>query len=164
MPELPFADFTLADQNGKPFTLSRDKGDVSLMFFGFTFCPDVCPLTLSTWKQVADQLDSELNRVKFIYITVDPERDSAEKLKTHLAIFSKDFVGLTGSPAQLDSVYRDYGVIREKVEISESASGYLMNHTASMYFLDRRGVWVSRMSNDARVEDIVHDIRILLRR
>ncbi len=164
LPELPFSDFTLIDQHGKPFTLSRDKGEVTLMFFGFTFCPDVCPLTLSTWKQTADQLTDETGRVKFVYVTVDPERDTPEKLKTHLAVFSPDFIGLTGETAQLDSVYSNYGVIRERVEISESAAGYLMNHTSSIYFLDRNGIWVSRMSNDAKPEDIAHDVKVLLSR
>ncbi len=162
MPELPLADFTLTDQHGDSFTLSEDKGEVTLLFFGFTYCPDVCPLTLSTWKQVQDQLGDDAERVEFVYITVDPERDTPAKLKQHLEIFSPEFIGLTGTPQELDQVYRDYGVIREKVEISESSAGYLINHTSSMFFLDSNGVWKSRMSNDAKVEDIVHDIRVLL--
>lgn len=163
LPEMPLVNFTLTDQNGEPFTLTDQKGKVVLLFFGFTYCPDVCPMTLATWKRVQDALGPDAENVRFVYITVDPERDTPEKLKNHLAVFSADFIGLTGTPAQLDSVYNGYGVIREKVTISESAAGYLVNHTASMYFLDRNGIWRSKMSNDAKVKDIVHDVRVLLK-
>ncbi|MFQ5650513.1 MAG: SCO family protein [bacterium] len=163
LPDMPFTDFTLTDQNGNLFTLSDHKGKVILMFFGYTTCPDVCPLTLSTWRQVEEKLQDEAGEVEFVYITVDPQRDTQQKLQNHLAVFSQSFIGLTGTAEELDPVYRGYGVYREKQEISESAAGYLMNHTSSMYFLDRNGIWKSRMSNDAKADDIVHDIRVLLK-
>ena len=110
LPEMQFNDFTLTDQRGNSFTLSEQRGKVILMFFGFTFCPDVCPLTLSTWKRVLDLLTpEEREKTEFVYITVDPERDTPEKLGSHLKVFSEKFIGLTGTKEQLDEVYRNYG-------------------------------------------------------
>jgi protein SCO1/2 len=163
MPETPIADFELTDQNGQPFQLNEQRGKVVLFFFGYTFCPDVCPLTLSTWKRVHDALGADTAQVKFVYVTVDPQRDTPEKLKTHLAVFSSDFIGLTGSPDALKEVYAAFGVYAEKVNIAASAAGYLMNHSTRMFVVDQNGVWRLLIGHDAAVEDIVHDIRLLLR-
>jgi protein SCO1/2 len=162
MPETPMADFELQDQNGQPFKLSEQRGKVVLFFFGYTFCPDVCPLTLSTWKRVHDALHAEAQQVKFVYVTVDPQRDTPEKLKTHLAVFSPDFLGLTGSPEALKEVYADFGVYIEKVNIAASAAGYLMNHSTRMFVVDQTGVLRLLIGHDAPVDDVVHDIRLLL--
>lgn len=163
MPETPITDFTLQDHNGQPFKLSEHRGKVLLFFFGYTFCPDVCPLTLSTWKRVYDALQADAPNVQFVYVTVDPERDTPEKLKTHLAVFSADFIGLTGSPEALKEVYADFGVYIEKVNIAASATGYLMNHSTRMFVVDQNGVLRLLIDHDARIEDVVHDIRLLLK-
>ncbi|MDZ7359660.1 MAG: SCO family protein [candidate division KSB1 bacterium] len=163
MPERPIADFKLPDQNGRLFKLSDHRGKVVLFFFGYTFCPDVCPLTLSTWKRVHDALGADTAKVKFVYVTVDPQRDTPEKLKTHLAVFSSDILGLTGSPAALKEVYADFGVYIEKVNIAASAAGYLMNHTTRMFVVDQTGVLRLLIGHDAPVEDVAHDIRLLLK-
>jgi len=162
MPETPITDFILPDQNGQPFKLSDQRGKVVLFFFGYAFCPDVCPLTLSTWKRVHDKLQAGAQQVKFVYVTVDPQRDTPEKLKTHLAVFNSDFIGLTGSPEILKEVYADFGVYAEKVNIAAGAAGYLMNHSTRMFVVDQNGVWRLLISHDAPVEDVVHDIRLLL--
>lgn len=161
--DMPNVDFTLWNQHGEPFTLSEHQGKVVLLFFGYTYCPDVCPLTLSTWKKVLDALEEQAQQVAFVYITVDPERDTKERLKKHLAIFSPDFIGLTGAPDSLLTVYNAYGVYREKEIISESAAGYLVNHTSRINVVDRRGRWRLTFSHDAAAADIVHDIRMLLK-
>ncbi|MFQ5676178.1 MAG: SCO family protein [bacterium] len=160
---IPTTDFTLIDQHNRPFTLSENKGNVVLLFFGFTYCPDVCPLTLSTWKKVGDLLGDDAQRVRFVYVTVDPERDTPERLKTHLAIFSPDFIGLTGPIENLKEVYAAYGVYREKNQISDSATGYLINHTARINIIDPQGNWRLTFSHDSAAEDIGHDIRLLLK-
>lgn len=160
---IPTTDFTLIDQHDRPFILSEHKGRVVLLFFGFTYCPDVCPLTLSTWRKVQDELQNEAEQVDFVYITVDPERDTPEKLAKHLAIFSSNFIGLTGPIEDLKEVYSAYGIYREKNQISDSATGYLINHTARINVVDRSGRWRLSFSHDAPVEDIAHDIRLLLR-
>jgi protein SCO1/2 len=163
MPETPITDFILQDQNGQPFKLSEHRGRVVLFFFGYTFCPDVCPLTLSTWKRANDALGADAAQVKFVYVTVDPQRDTPEKLKTHLAVFSSDFIGLTGSPEALKEVYADFGVYAEKVNVAASAAGYLMNHSTRMFVVDQNSALRLLIGHDAPVEDVVHDIRLLLR-
>ena len=162
MPETPIADFALEDHNGQPFKLSDHRGKVVVFFFGYTFCPDVCPLTLSTWKRVHDALQADAQQVKFVYVTVDPQRDTPEKLKTHLAVFSSDFIGLTGSPEVLSEVYAAFGVYAEKVNIAASAAGYLMNHSTRMFVVDQNGAWRLLIDHEAPAADIVHDIRLLL--
>ncbi len=163
MPETPIADFELQDQNGRPFKLSDQRGKVVLFFFGYTFCPDVCPMTLSTWKRVQDALGNDVQQVKFVYVTVDPERDTREKLQTHLDIFSSDFIGLTGEHEALRQVYAAFGVYLEKVSIAASATGYLVNHTSRMFVVDQNGVLRVLLDHAAPVDDVVHDIRLLLR-
>lgn len=165
MPDgLEAPDFQLIDQHHQPFQLSRQKGNIVLLFFGYTFCPDVCPLTLSHWKKVHDLLGSDTTRVKFVYITVDPERDTPEQLAEHLSIFSKDFIGLTGSPDDLNPVYDNYGVIHEKVQVSDSAAGYLMNHSARINLVDRQGHWRLTYAHDTDPKNIAHDIKLLLKK
>lgn len=161
--DIPDIDFTLTDQNRQPFTLSDRRGEVVLIFFGFTYCPDVCPLTLSNWKRIEEALANDAARVRFVYISVDPERDTPEKMREHLAIFSPNFIGLSGTLEELLPVYSAFGVYREKEQVSESAAGYIINHTARMFLLDRSGRWRLSFAQDSPIEDIVHDIHLLLK-
>ena len=151
----------LIDHNGKQFTLSDYKGKVVLVFFGFTHCPDVCPMTLHTFKKIKQELKTE-GKVKFVYITVDPNRDTNERLKESLENFGSDFIGLTGSKEVLDSTYAAYGVFSEKIEMPESALGYTISHTSRIFVIDRNGNWRLLIPYDSPLEDILHDIRLLL--
>jgi len=160
---MPLTNFTLNDQHGNPFILSGHPDQASLMFFGFTYCPDVCPMTLATWKKVETELGKQSRQVNFLYVTVDADRDTPEKLKAHLENFSSSFIGLTGAPDSLKKVYANFGVFREKVKIAENDEAYLINHTASMYLLDKEGRWRIKHSNDANSEDIAHDLKLLLK-
>ena len=157
-------DFTLIDQHGRPFRLSDQRGKVVLLFFGYTHCPDVCPTTLATWGQVYDALGDDAKRVRFVFITVDPERDTPERLQQHLAAFNPEFIGLTGSLDQLEAIYRAFYVYREKAQGSQSAVGYLVNHTAGTFLIDPEGRWRLRYGFGTPPEDIVEDIRTLLGR
>lgn len=161
--DIPAINFTLTDQNWQPFTLSEQRGEVTLIFFGFTYCPDVCPLTLSNWKRIEEALGEDAARVRFVYITVDPERDTPDKMRQHLAIFSPNFIGLTGTLEELLPVYSAFGVYREKEQVSESAAGYIINHTARMFLLDRSGRWRLSFAQETPGEDVVHDIHLLLK-
>lgn len=160
---IPAADFTLTDQDSQAFTLSAKNDKIILLFFGYAYCPDVCPLTLSTWKQVQDTMQEEHDKIEFVFITVDPERDTVEKLREHLSIYSETFYGLTGTAEELLPVYQDYGVYREKVRVSESAAGYLMNHTARIFLIEPGNVWRLSYTYDTPAIDIVHDLRRLLK-
>jgi len=161
---LKAADFQLVDQHRKPFQLSGQRGAVVLLFFGYTFCPDVCPLTLSHWKKVADLLGPAARDVRFVYITVDPERDTAPQLAAHLNVFDDDFIGLTGKQEELDKVYKTFGVIYEKVQIAESSTGYLVNHTARTNLVDQEGNWRLTFAYNTAPEIIAHDIKLLLKK
>jgi protein SCO1/2 len=153
------ADFEMPDQHGVPFRLSEQRGKVVLIFFGYTNCPDVCPVTLSEYKRVKEQLGDKADQVRFVFISVDPERDSAERLKVYINNFDPDFIGLTGDQAELEQIMVDYGVYAERVDVG-SAAGYLVDHTARTYAIDKNGNWRLNypfgMETDKVYEDILH--------
>jgi protein SCO1/2 len=155
-------DFTLTDQDGKPFHLSDQHGNVILLFFGYTQCPDVCPTTLATWRKVHEALGDDAQRVKFVFVTVDPERDTPERLALHVHAFNPEFFGLSGAPDDLEAVYEVFDVYYEKDTSSGSAAGYLISHTATTFVLDTEGQWRLRETYGTPVEDIVKDIQQLL--
>ena len=161
---LEVPDFQLIDQQNRLFQLSSQRGSVVLLFFGYTFCPDVCPLTLSHWKKIAGLLGPAAGDVRFVYITVDPERDTPAQLSVHLGVFDEDFIGLTGDPKDLDQVYKTFGVVHEKVQIAESSTGYLMNHTARTNLVDQDGNWRLTFAYNTASEIIAHDIQLLLKK
>lgn len=156
-------DFALTDQYGQPFRLSDQRGNVVFLFFGYTQCPDVCPTTLATWRKIHEALGDDAKDVRFAFVTVDPERDTPERLGLHVNAFNPDFVGLTGSPEELQAVYDIFDVYYEKDSSSDSAAGYLVNHTATTFVLDPEGQWRLRETFGTPAEDIVHDIQQLLR-
>ncbi|MCP4537913.1 MAG: SCO family protein [Chloroflexi bacterium] len=155
-------DFTLTDQHGQPFRLSEQQGQVVLLFFGYASCPDVCPTTLGIWKQAYAELGDDAERVRFVFVTVDPERDTQERMKVHLALFNPNFIGLTGTPEELEPVYQVYGVVHEKQPMPDSGLGYQVTHTASAYLIDADGYWRVRHLFGTPAEDLAHDIRQLL--
>lgn len=162
-PPPPATDFTLTDQHGNAFRLSDQRSQVVLLFFGYTHCPDVCPTTLARWKQVHDALGDDAERVRFVFITVDPERDTPARLQQHLSMFNGDFIGLTGTSEELAPVYTAYSIYHEKAEASGSALDYLVNHSSSAFIVDPQGRWRLSYSFGTPPDDIVHDIRELLR-
>lgn len=161
-PPVPAADFELTDQDGRPFRLSDQQGKVVLIFFGYTHCPDVCPITLSEYKQIKRQLGERAENVQFLFITVDPERDTPERLNAYVRNFDPDFIGLTGSQAELEAVWESYYVYQARVE-SGSAAGYLVDHTARVYAIDRQNNWRLTYPFGMEVSKIVKDVSFLLR-
>ncbi|MGD8627111.1 MAG: SCO family protein [Anaerolineae bacterium] len=159
---VPVPDFRLTDESGGTFRLADQRGNVVLLFFGYTSCPDVCPTTLANWRKVHEALGDDADRVRFVFVTVDPERDTVEKLGLHVNAFNPDFIGLTGSQEALEAVYNIFDVYYEKDTSSGSALGYLVSHTATTFVLDPQGVWRLRETYGTPVEDIVHDVRQLL--
>jgi protein SCO1/2 len=137
-PAAPAPDFTLTDQNGQPYTLSDQKGKVVLIFFGYTNCPDVCPTTLAEFKNLREQLGDQADRVEFVFITVDPERDTPQRMAAYLPTFGEGILGLSGSEDELTPVWKAYGVYRNKVD-SGSAAGYAMEHSSRTYGIDADG-------------------------
>lgn len=134
-PPRPLAPFTLTDTAGEPFTEQRLLGHPSLVFFGFTYCPDVCPTTLAT---VAEVLRSRpLPGLSLIFVSIDPERDTGEVLRQYLHAFSPDFIGLRTDPKSQPGLLASFGAIAERQELP--GGGYTMDHSATLYLLDRRG-------------------------
>ncbi|NAW34574.1 SCO family protein [Halomonas alimentaria] len=135
---------------GGPVELPSTQGDFSLtqleedqlavLFFGYTYCPDVCPMSLAVVRQALAELEpAQRQRVVPLMVSVDPERDSLERLEEYLAFFGERFIGATGSQAQLEELAERYGVVWRKVEAPDSAMGYTIDHSSSLYLVDREG-------------------------
>ena len=139
-------DFTLSDQFGRPFRLSDQRGRLVLLFFGYTHCPDVCPTTLSSWAKVESVLGDQADDVTFAFVTVDPQRDTPERLARHLAVFSPRFLGLSGTREELARVYETFRVVPERVPIRPGAAGYLIDHSTRMFLIDQEGVLKRRFN------------------
>ena len=155
-------DFELTAADGGRFRLSEQQGQIVLMFFGYTSCPDVCPMTLSEARQVLQDLGADAKRVTFLFVTVDPERDTPEALANYVNAFHPAIVGLTGTSDELAAVQQAYGIIVEKEILEDSAAGYMMNHTARTFLVDGEGRLRLSYSFGTPPEDIVQDIRHLL--
>lgn len=155
-------DFTLTDHNGARFELSSLRGKVVLVFFGYTYCPDVCPTTLSKLSSVSRRLGDDRTQVKTLYITVDPERDTPAMLRADLQSFDLDALGLTGSRAEIDRVAKQYGATYEIVPTPESAIRYTVTHSTILYALDKRGRVRIQFPYEAPVDQVVRGIREIL--
>ena len=151
------SDFELVDQNGKTITRASLEGSWSLMFFGYTNCPDICPTTLSELNKVQSELDDKGEKIQVLMVTVDPERDTPPKLAEYVAHFHPDFVGLSGTKEEIDGAGEGFGIYYEKQEGSE-ATGYLVDHTARVFVVDPQGNYQLSFSYGTPVEDIVHDL------
>ena len=163
LPILPIGgEFTLTDHDGQPFTLSSLKGKVALIFFGYTMCPDACPTTLSKLSSAYARLTPEERaRVKTVYISIDPERDTPAVMKEHLTYFGVDAIGLTGSVEETANVARQFGAHFEKTS-EKTAGGYLMSHTVSIFGVDDEGRTRLLIDYEASVDLVVKEIRALL--
>ncbi|MFM8319829.1 MAG: SCO family protein, partial [Chloroflexota bacterium] len=160
-PPAPAPDFSLTDQHGADYRLSAHSGKVRLIFFGYTNCPDVCPITLSEFKRIKARLGERAGQVEFIFITVDPERDTVERLEGFMNNFDPSFIGLTGSPEALEQVWKAYGVYHQKQEVG-SAAGYLVDHSSRTYAIDAQGRWRINYPFGMEPEKIAEDIAHLL--
>jgi protein SCO1 len=169
----PAPDLPLTDQNGRPFSLSTQKGKVVIVYFGYTSCPDVCPVTLAQLSQVWAQLGQEQARLfQPIFVTVDPARDTEAVISQYLSAFDRavgddlglGFIGLRGMPAELDPVMAAYDVKAEKRPQPGSAVGYTVDHTAYTYVIDTQGNLVEWFPYGASVDDILWDVRYLIQK
>jgi protein SCO1/2 len=151
---------TLVDQDGRARGRDDFKGRVTVLFFGFTHCPDLCPTTLSNLAGVLDQLGEDRDRVQIAFITVDPERDTSEVLRDYLSGFGPNFVGLTGEPAVVRKAAKTFKVFFQKKPLPDG--DYTMDHSAVIYILDPQARVRLMSTANRRPRDIAHDILQLL--
>jgi len=155
-------EFALTDQHGAAVRLSDYRGQWVMMFFGYAHCPDVCPATLADFKKIRGELGGAASRVRFVMITVDPERDTTARLKEYMNVFDPSFVGLTGSQDALTQTYRGYGVHVEAILASSSGHTSSVNHTSSLYLLDTEGR-LKMVYTSAPWRDVLDDLRYLVK-
>lgn len=159
-PPAPPINLTRAD--GSSFQLSELKGNIVLLFFGYTACPDVCPTTLAELKTAVDRIGPEkAENVEVVFVSVDPQRDTPERVQEYANHFNERFIGLSGPESALAKVWSDYGVYRSVAEGSP-ATGYLVDHTARITLIDQDGNLRSSYSFETPVDDLVHDLNLLL--
>jgi len=164
LPVEPFGgDFTLTDHNGHRFDLTSLRGQAVLVFFGYSSCPEACPTTLSKLSRALARLGEDRGRVKTLYVSVDPDRDTPEVLKADLAHFDLDALGLTGSKDAIDRVVRQYRAAYSVLPLPESAALYSITHTTTVYVLDGKGQIRLQLPYEATVDDVEKGIRQVLR-
>jgi cytochrome oxidase Cu insertion factor (SCO1/SenC/PrrC family) len=138
--------FTLTDHNGREVTEKTFLGKYMLVFFGFTFCPDVCPTELQVISAALDQMGPEADAIQPVFITVDPERDTPEVLKAYVGNFGPRLLGLTGTPEQVAAAAKAFRVYYAKVKNSGSAADYMMDHSTIIYLMGPDGRFVKHMT------------------
>lgn len=151
----------LQGTDDQPLDLDRYKGKVVLLAFGFSNCGEVCPVTLATLAGARKKLGDASANVQVVYVTVDPERDTAAQMKKYLASFDPTFVGGVGSQEQIDVAQKSYGISSKKIMAADGS--YTIGHSSSIYMIDRAGGLRAVMPYGHPVDDFVHDLEILLR-
>jgi len=159
-PELSY-DFTLKSANGN-VSLSDFRGKLVLIYFGYTFCPDICPATLANVGQALRELGTKADDIQLIMISLDPERDTPEKLAGYVTHFHPSFIGVTGTPDELANIAALYGIFYEKVPGTDN-TGYLLNHTATLLVIDREGYLKLVFPFGVTVPEIADDLKYMLR-
>lgn len=152
--------FTLTDQQGKQVADADFRGKFMLVYFGYTFCPDVCPTTLNEVMKVYGALSSEQQaKLAPIFITVDPARDTVEQMNQYVTSFSPALIGLTGTPEQIAAAERGYHVYARK---SGSDPNYTMDHTSILYLMDPSGKFLRHFNGDAPAQEIAEGLKAAL--
>jgi len=155
-PSLQFDLVSASD--GKPVTQADFKGDVVLLYFGYTYCPDVCPTELQTMSAAIAKLGPLAAQIVPIFISVDPERDTPEAIGSYVKLFDSRLVGLTGSTQQIADAARAYRVYYAKVT-QTGGSGYLMDHSSLVYLMDPSGRFVALYNPQTDVDDMATELR-----
>jgi protein SCO1 len=161
-PVMAAPEIALSGTDGKPLNLARFRGKVVLLAFGFSNCGEVCPITLATLAGARKKLGNDAARdVQVVYVTVDPERDSAAQMKKFLGSFDATFVGGVGTRAEIDAAQAKYGI--SSVKNMNADGSYTIGHSSSIYLIDRAGGLRAVMPYGHPADDFVHDLKILLR-
>jgi len=157
---LPGGHFTLKKQDGTVFD-SKTSNKLMLIYFGFTYCPDVCPTTLIKMADVIDRLGEDSDNVNSIFISIDPERDKEEVIKDYVSAFHDEIIGLTGSEEQISSVAKDWGVYYQKEDI-EGSEDYTVNHLDIIFLANANGEYVDFFPPKIQSALIVEKVRNII--
>jgi protein SCO1/2 len=155
-------DFELAAHGGARVKTSDFRGKVVVLFFGFSRCPDICPPTLAKLGQVMKRLEADVGRVQVLFVTVDPKTDTVAELAAFVPKFHPSFIGLTGTETEIGKVAQDYRVAYAATS-QRAPTGIVIDHFGGLLVKDAQGKLRLLIRNDAPVEDIVHDLRLLVR-
>jgi len=158
----PAPDFVLTASHGQKVSLKDFDGKVVMLYFGYTFCPDVCPATLSELRGALELLGGQADEVQTIMISVDPERDTPEMLAEYVSHFHPSFLGVTGAPDEVAEVAASYGIFYEAHE-GTAATGYLVDHTATVLTIDQNGYLKLAFPFGEPAENIAEDLEQLLK-
>lgn len=161
-PLIPAPGFALKEADGGEYRLSAQKGKVVVLYFGYTYCPDICPTTLATLKQVRTNLGSNADEMEVVFVTVDPARDTPETTQRYVAQFDPSFIGLSGSESDLQPIWTAYGIFRE-LEPKDVSGNYVVSHTARLLVIDRQGNLHVTFPYGEEWQDILNDIEILIK-
>lgn len=162
-PPKPMPDFTLQSANG-PVTLSNFHGKYVVLYFGYTSCPDICPTTSAALKTALNRLGSQDAQVQVIFISVDYNRDTPEKVSNYIRNFRPDFIGLGGTQSEIDQVTREFYIYYKLNDPDPATGAYSVDHTANILLLDRQGALVMTWPYDQQPDEIASDLEILVRR
>jgi protein SCO1/2 len=149
--------FTLTDQDGNKFSSEELKGKISLIYFGFVRCPDICPTTLTKLSKVVNELEKRYNiKVTPVFITVDSERDTPKLLKEFLSDYKTDFIGLLGNKEEIKDIEQKYKATHSIAESTKDGTdNYLIDHTSLVYLLDKNGKYVKHFYRDTTKDEII---------
>ncbi len=154
-----FADFELTDHRGMVQTDEDFAGRWMLIFFGFTNCPDICPTTLSEVAAVMEGLGDEAAKVRPIFITIDPERDTPAALAEYVPLFDAGIIGLTGTPEQIAATSETFPIFYERIEEATAPDGYTMGHTSHLFLFDTQAGFADSWPYGTPAEDIIADLK-----
>jgi protein SCO1/2 len=157
----PAEDFTLQGSNGRPVALSEFHGRPVLLYFGYTTCPDVCPTTLADLRVALQELGRDADKVQVLFVSVDPERDTPERLGAYLQYFNPSFIGLSGPLGEIEAIASRFGVYFAKNK-ANSAADYLVDHTSAVLLLDGEGRLRLMFPYGTTGQQLAHDTRIYL--
>jgi protein SCO1/2 len=152
----------LPDQTGQIFQLSSQTNKVVLIYFGYTSCPDVCPATLSIFRQIETELGTQAAMIQPLFVTVDPERDTPARLAQYLNAFSAHLVGISGAESELAPIWQEYGIARQ-IRPTDKPGVYFVDHTSRIYLVDLKGRLRLTYPFGVTAADVVQDIRFLLK-
>ena len=148
--------FTLTDVNNNPITEKSFQGSATALFFGFTHCPDVCPMTLNKLSIISDQLKKDKYKLKIFFISIDPERDTPEVMRDYLSSFGEQFIGITGEPEKIFALSKSWGIIKEKIFTEDG--NYTLNHSSPIILL-KEGKYVATITQQDDIKKSLKKIK-----